>query len=702
MADNINSYIGYAGNTFYAGPNGESFQIREIFPNRKAMDDSLATSKLAIGDYVIVSYGDPSSTEYEDNKAIDINQYGNSWNASLWQKAYQKNEQNQYEIVFTHITSFPASVPSISFLAPRADNPKTFIPWVSDNTGTVDAPEFQFNIPNAWNIAVTGDATRAANQYATIEQTSENDTTKTWTVHFPKAYIFSPSASVDNTKNVNSAPTITIGQLDQDGQTLPIAVAFPPAWLAIASKTIGNADSDPNVTLDTSDNRTQKFAFTLPKTWTFAQPQSDLGNAGTQPSVTQVSKDASTGIITWKFTLPKTWQLTQPGYVLGNAGTQPSVAETARDATTGDITWTFTLPKTWQFATPQYEPLPAGSQPTVTHVSSDPTTGDITWKFSLPRSTHILTGSGAPASGTVQNEDYYIDINSGDIYDATHVQPIGCFMPPTPAVTNTHPDAYVYRSGVWTENDAEVGIITKNTEGKWVFPFSLPKAPHFIVGSTAQVGSTENANVIGSPINSSTFQFNFTIPRGTRWFSGNIDPSLVTEAAGLEQGDYYFQSSTGEVFYYNGTVWILKGSLMGDSLEIYSRVNITEYATRIIGSEINNPSSEVEITDSDPAFSLPEEQRIKAILDLLYPTTKPKTSQLLDVFVLNIITDTRDTYFAYYLNNQWQLMQLNSGIGSLFMSTVSESQSADNMGYSVNALNAALSWGSFNDLEDIE
>ena len=47
MADNINSYVGYAGNTFYAGPNGESFQIREIFPNRRAMDDSLATSKLA-------------------------------------------------------------------------------------------------------------------------------------------------------------------------------------------------------------------------------------------------------------------------------------------------------------------------------------------------------------------------------------------------------------------------------------------------------------------------------------------------------------------------------------------------------------------------------------------------------------------------------------------------------------------------------
>ena len=659
MADNINSYIGYAGNTFYAGPNGESFQIREIFPNRKAMDDSLATSKLAIGDYVIVSYGDPSSTEYENNKAIDITQYGNSWNASLWQKVYQKNEQNQYEIVFTHITSFPASTPSISFLAPRVDNPKTFIPWVSDNTGTVEAPEFQFNIPNAWNIAVTGDATRAANQYATIEQTSESNTTKTWTVHFPKAYIFSPSASVDNTKNVNSTPTITIGEVEQDGQTLPISIVFPPAWLASASRTVIDADQNPGVTVDISDNKTQKFAFTLPKNWSPQLAQYDLGNAGTQPSVVEIGRDASAGTISWKFTLPKTWQFTDP----------------------------------------QYESLPAGSQPIVTRIASDPTTGNITWKFSLPRSTHILTGSGAPISGTVQNEDYYIDINSGDIYDATHNQPIGCFMPPTPMVTNEHPSAYITSPDGWVERDASVGVVTKNAEGKWVFPFSLPKAPRLSVGATTLVGPTAQAAAAGTIRDSSTYELTFSIPRGARWFSGSIAPSAIVDA---KAGDYYLRIDTGEFYYCNGPTWTRLGTLMGDSLEIYDRININEYADGISASKVSDPSSEIQISSSDPIFNLPEEQRIKAILDLLYPTIKPKTSQLLDISVFHMVEDIKDTYFAYYLNNQWQLMQLNSGIGNLFISAVSESQSADNMGYSVNALNAALSWGSFNDLEDIE
>ena len=128
MDNNITSYFGVQGNTFYAGPNGASFQIKSTakFGNyRELLNNSVAS--ILIGDYLLVNYGnqaDPTDTSsspnhksYGENMAIDA--YSGSgtdplpnvnplsrpgyYNATIW----QKTGEGQYELVFGCASAAP-------------------------------------------------------------------------------------------------------------------------------------------------------------------------------------------------------------------------------------------------------------------------------------------------------------------------------------------------------------------------------------------------------------------------------------------------------------------------------------------------------------------------------------------------------------------------------------------------------------------
>ena len=94
--------------SFYGGPQGQSFIISAIFPNRVALNTDLqksAYSPVKLNEFVMISYGmqnldkivhqtylnnvnDTNSTYYEKNQALDEKNYKNQYNGTLWQKIY--------------------------------------------------------------------------------------------------------------------------------------------------------------------------------------------------------------------------------------------------------------------------------------------------------------------------------------------------------------------------------------------------------------------------------------------------------------------------------------------------------------------------------------------------------------------------------------------------------------------------------------
>lgn len=83
--------------SFYGGQKGQDFKISRIFSNRAI--DMLGdlkmrwTSPVGVGEYVFISYGDPSymneeDSTYNENLQIDLKASGKSYTNSLWQKIY--------------------------------------------------------------------------------------------------------------------------------------------------------------------------------------------------------------------------------------------------------------------------------------------------------------------------------------------------------------------------------------------------------------------------------------------------------------------------------------------------------------------------------------------------------------------------------------------------------------------------------------
>ena len=83
--------------SFYGGQKGQDFKISRIFSNRAV--DMLGdlkmrwTSPVGVGEYVFISYGDPSymneeDSIYNENLQIDLKASGKSYTNSLWQKIY--------------------------------------------------------------------------------------------------------------------------------------------------------------------------------------------------------------------------------------------------------------------------------------------------------------------------------------------------------------------------------------------------------------------------------------------------------------------------------------------------------------------------------------------------------------------------------------------------------------------------------------
>lgn len=77
--------------SFYGGRKGQDFYVKEIFPNKVALDEDLNkrwVSPISVGEFVVISYGLTNDPDYNFKKDVDLNTYGRSYNSTLWVKEY--------------------------------------------------------------------------------------------------------------------------------------------------------------------------------------------------------------------------------------------------------------------------------------------------------------------------------------------------------------------------------------------------------------------------------------------------------------------------------------------------------------------------------------------------------------------------------------------------------------------------------------
>lgn len=287
--------------SFYGGPKGESFKISRIFQNKSLMEEDLDkgyASPYNIGSYVIISYGtqnrqviradsedavninnllegdyvviqDALNTNkdivyikkngklvrsfvvnhnefqsYDNNKKIDKDKYGKTFNGSLWQKVFISQEDlnntsfryvsdlyqgqieesevffqksSDYGVGYKLISSIVGEIPIFSLedteiLGP-AENPDVEI-----NVSSPDNPELKFSLPRAIKFFLTSFSETSYKKIVQEEEVNEEGTTTLVNKEIEVAYVIGDEKEILKS-SVGESTEVDIGDYLFNGQS---------------------------------------------------------------------------------------------------------------------------------------------------------------------------------------------------------------------------------------------------------------------------------------------------------------------------------------------------------------------------------------------------------------------------------------------------------------------------------------------------
>lgn len=640
----------------------------------------------------------------------------------LNQKADNDEDEDDPNIKYLHMGIPKAWNIGLGTVTPgHAGNPPVVTLNSDNNTST---KTLSFTLPNAWEIDFTSDIDYAANEDPFLEEKTQEDVdTKSYVLHLPKAYQFSSSYAVTS---AGTQPSVALGEL-QDGYILPINFRLPAPWqILVEEGSRVSSEAAPIWTYDTSDaNNTKRYVIQLPN-----GKKLDLGTTqwlapDSNPEVTlsDIVTDTEHHIDTrtLTFSLPKAWQLEITGNADLDADEIAYIENPIIKAGTNDTKiWTIHLPKAYKISAINGTPLSASSTPQVTQgsLSADGQTIPLTFQFpipwsinatalsvipssspsvsvdtngntrvftfSLPRAVAINHGIGAPDS--INEDDYYIDTNTGDFYgydssvQTTHAVKLFSF---TPTLITDDPfqqwvNPYVHNNNVWSKVNPSV-ILTNLGSSTWQFDFALPALPNFVVGSTATSGIGTAAIVTAEITDVDKMSFNFTIPKGTYWFTGTSSPSASNT---ITEGDLFYNTNNTKVYKRINNAWVeqswtIKGE-QGDGVKIVGKMWIDYHDNYLAAYKDGDPiptQGQIGYIDStNPIFN--EQDRLVQISELLaiiYAGSLPQSDEMINVIMQDyrdpdggqeLVNPLQSSYWSYYLSPSWHVTPIAGGVDS--------------------------------------
>ena len=613
--------------SFYGGPNGQSFTITKIFSSKNGSSDSLVydlslmwSSLITVGSFVVVSYGKPDDSNYEMYKNIDLQAEGKVYNGTFWRKEYYENREDEdggYRVRGTGGMSYRL-IASLTGNTPRLQTGTTILdangtPSVVVDNDDPDLPHLQFYLPQA-QLFLDDNVT---SQYIDANE-------------FPYIEVDCES----NSERVNH-PTLKF---------------FLPQSQYIESAEIEgylNVNENPEVRLD-----------------------SDGDNGINRPVL--------------KFKLPVAQRFISDNVVTNkiDANKDPKVSMSGN---INEPTLTFDLPQAQVMAQPGADTIGPAEEPDVSLDDSNINSPKL--QFKLPRAVKFLYGNklGKKADTLLTEEtvaigDYYINEETGFVYIVEQVQESGdatvryvaCLERPLPQVNATGIDPFDAR-GVPVEPSVSRQFLDED-QTQWQLQFSLPKAPQIDADCTI-VPSTQEGRV-NVYKGTTTVTLDFSIPAGTRMFSGSGSPSDVPEA---KDGDFYFDMVTGFVYQFDGQSWQQQAGKLqgptGETLNIVANYSIQE--TEELKDSLIEGVNYIKANYKDTITS----QKIFAIT---------WTS-----------VEARDTAYWYFLPEgknsdvptDWGRVQLTGGTDNLIEKQYNDETDGDieNKAYSVHYVNTLIS-----------
>ena len=209
--------------SFYGGPKGQDFEISYVFNNKQALINDLSqswVSPVALGSYVMISHGEGVADINSDKE-----NYGQSYNSTLWRKIYVEEEDRNkevkhlyHEIAYADVSSgiaygliatLTGATPLISVdhnVLKASELPSVAISY---ENGGLENPEIIFSLPKTWDIQKAEDIVLDADQSPSVDFVEDEDNSvKTLTFSLPRNQII----GLGNTQVVNpgSDPRVSL------------------------------------------------------------------------------------------------------------------------------------------------------------------------------------------------------------------------------------------------------------------------------------------------------------------------------------------------------------------------------------------------------------------------------------------------------------------------------------------------------------
>lgn len=305
--------------SFYGGPAGKDFTIAETFDSKASLDADIAAgdaSKIYAGDYVLVSYGDPNSTAFSDNRQKDGDK---SYNATLWKKDW--NNGYEYRLICDLTVDYPLFVAG----AVEASLPFGEAPQLSIDSSSLANPKIGLKMP-ASLVAGTENTTELVAPTEVPSVTPVYGGTVlgnelSFQIKIPRGVTFTPSVSdageISWTNDGNLTNPVTKSIKGQKGDT---GVSF--AGIEYTSSTVSGGNNTFKVKYSNGTTGTESY---------------NIKNGTDITNVEEVSSDADGGINSITFVKSdgtKVGPVTVKNGSKGSTGTIKSVTATV-DANVG-------------------------------------------------------------------------------------------------------------------------------------------------------------------------------------------------------------------------------------------------------------------------------------------------------------------------------------------------------------------------------
>lgn len=635
--------------SFYGGPPGQSFKVSKVFNNKVELQEDLSarwSSTIGIGEYVFISYGmaDTEDSDYQNNLSIDKAMYGKNYNTTLWQKIYTEDgddSSDEYSglehfyaasamwgLGYKLIAVLTGSSPSITIKA-EAENADYTLMEVDEDKSDLNSPIFTIHLPQSQILKYDPEtdftATKADTE-PTFKLDSSNINEPEIKVTMPRSQVLQYDETSEDCFKVTAAGTVPTFKLDRSDVDKPVIRVTLPQSQTIQYNvddnfTVLNADEEPTFTIK-SDTDINNPVINV------AMPQSQV----------LLSENVTTEVV-------------------GPSELPSLTVDTSTDELINRPTAVLKLPRSATF-----------------------TYGDLLGKQTDGTYTLAKTSTGI---SELSVGDYYINKETGFIYEVTGEDDSNltftfraCFDPPKPgSVTTNSLTAYTLVGTTYSPTAPTVtsSYLDDSEKIGWQLIFGLPTEPTF--AATAEtVGSLEDAAVTAEITGANEYTYNFSIPRGSRTFTGTeVDSNNnKTSIDGAEAGDVYINTDFGNA--YDGYVyqldsdgkWIQTGSIKGSTgnpLNILTTVEIS--------------STQVD-TDT-----------LAAVSSYLQDTLGLSPSNN-DVIAVNYSTsDATTAYWYYCIDGTWARSQLTGGVENLVQNEWTGSN-LTGKAYSVNLINNML------------